>query len=303
MDFRLTSYSKHKNLSHNSDLVSTWSADDTVDYWRHERMFNNLLPLLRAYPKNSWLTVGDGRYGTDAHFILRNEGKALATDINDQYLKIAKNDRFIDDYKVENAESLSFDDDAFDFALCKESYHHFPRPMIALYEMLRVSRKAIAFIEPNDTQAIDPYSLNFNSIRFWLFQGIKNMVKKTIGRQSYIPEPGYESVGNYVYSISRREFEKVALGLNLPMVAFKGFNDCYLEGVENEKVADMGKLQSQIKRELSRADMITKKRPEQSGLLVAIIFKIQPTDECMQLLKQGGFSIHQLKRNPYASNS
>jgi SAM-dependent methyltransferase len=40
-------------------------------------------------------------------------------------------------FQKENAEQLSFEDESFDFVLCKEAYHHFPRPMIALYEMIR----------------------------------------------------------------------------------------------------------------------------------------------------------------------
>lgn len=39
-------------------------------------------------------------------------------------------------------------DDAFDYVLCKDSYHHMPRPMIALYQMLRVARRAVVLIEP-----------------------------------------------------------------------------------------------------------------------------------------------------------
>lgn len=53
-------------------------------------------------------------------------------------------------YSVENAESLSFRDNEFEVAFCKEAYHHFPRPFLALYEMLRVASKAVVLAEPND---------------------------------------------------------------------------------------------------------------------------------------------------------
>ena len=45
----------------------------------------------------------------------------------------------------------------------------------------------------------------------------------------------YEEVGNFGYAISEREMEKVALGLGLPAVAFKGLNDRYEKGVEFER--------------------------------------------------------------------
>ena len=76
----------------------------------------------------------------------------------------------IKNYKIENAENLSFEDKTIDFILCKESYHHFPRPMVALYEMLRVARNGVLLIEPNDAYIINKYSEI-------LFRNLKNIVK------------------------------------------------------------------------------------------------------------------------------
>ena len=56
----------------------------------------------------SWLTIGDGRYGTDANFIIRNGGKAHATDISDKLLKIGHEKGFIQDFSQQNAEDLNF---------------------------------------------------------------------------------------------------------------------------------------------------------------------------------------------------
>lgn len=47
---------------------------------------------------------------------------------------------------------------------------------------------------------------------------------------------------NYVYRISKREIEKVALGLNLKKIAFKGFNTAYVEGCDYEKASKESKL-------------------------------------------------------------
>ena len=104
---------------------------------------------------------------------------------------------------VENAESLSFEDEAFNFVLCKEAYHHFPRPMIALYEMLRVARKAVVLIEPFDRFVVSPLPE-----RAW--NGAKRLAAAAKGRPVGRPARfQYESVGNFIYTISHRELEKV----------------------------------------------------------------------------------------------
>jgi ubiquinone/menaquinone biosynthesis C-methylase UbiE len=300
MDFHLASYAKHKNLIHDEALRDSWAKFDTVDYWRHERMYTNLLSFIRAYPNSSWLTIGDGRYGTDANFLQRNGCEALATDINDSSLVKAKKVRFINNYKIENAESLSFESNHFDFVLCKESYHHFPRPMLALYEMIRVCKKAVILIEPNDQQIINPYQSNVYSSLHWLINSSKNFIKKYLGRHAFVPEPQYESVGNFVYLLSQREVEKLALGMNLPACAFKLMNDAYIEGVEFETISSKGPLLKHLKAELQKSDLKMKRHGDKAGLLIAAIFKSLPSNECVIDLSKDGFNFQKLPRNPFA---
>jgi len=107
--------------------------------------YNCLNPLL--IHKLQWLTVGDA-YGFDAQYINSKSGVTLSTNLNTNLLKVAKRENVIEDYAAKNAENLSFEDNAFDFVLCKESYHHFPRPYAALYEMIRVAKVGIVVIEP-----------------------------------------------------------------------------------------------------------------------------------------------------------
>jgi ubiquinone/menaquinone biosynthesis C-methylase UbiE len=287
---------------HENDRVSSWKRFDTVDYWRHERMYKTILPILQSYPANAWLTVGDGRFGTDANFLLRHGANPLATDINDTLLRQANAEGFITKYQCENAEKLSFEDNAFDFVLCKESYHHFPRPMLALYEMLRVCRKAVILIEPKDHELINPFRQNFHSAIFWLIQSIKNQVKSIMGMPRYSPEPSYEPVGNYIYSISQRELEKLALGMNLPALATKDLNDFYFDGVEHELISSNGPLFNVLQKKLHAADIISKKREEEAGLLIATIFKVDPSEGCKISLRQAGFHLQQLHRNPYSNS-
>jgi len=299
MDVVSKIYRSHQSSRSDLKLSETWKRSDTVDFWRHSRMYNQLGPVIAFFPAAKWLTIGDGRYGTDAHYLRSRGLDALATDIHDFYLKQAAESGFIDNCAVENAEKLSFDDGEFDFILCKESYHHFPRPMIAFYEMLRVARQGVILIEPQDKAIICPYDIGLRSALHWLLFVIKQRVKKAFGKAPANYVEAYETAGNYVYSVCKREIEKVALGLNLEMVAFKGLNDCYVEGVEHEKIADGGPLFKRVSKQIEKSNKISKRRSEIYQLLVAIVFKSRADREFVSLLEQEHFDVRLLDKNPY----
>ena len=168
------------------------------------------------------MTVGDGRYGTDANALIKMGVKeVLCTDFSDILLKKGKAVGFINEFSKENCECLSFDDHSFDYVLCKEAYHHFPRPAIALYEMLRVCRIAVVLIEPNDS------IIEYKPLAF-----IIPLIKKILGQKANIERHEFEDVGNYCYRVSKREIEKFQLGMHRRYVAFKGINDYYEKGAE-----------------------------------------------------------------------
>ena len=298
MEFHEKSYKAHAYKTIDKEKFQTWSREDTVDYWRHKRMYDLLLPFLENYKDAKWLTVGDGRYGTDAHYLSKYTNHVLATDINETNLKVAKQDGFIKDYKIENAEDLSFEDATFDFVFCKESYHHFPRPAIALYEMLRVAKKAVFVIEPNDLNIPTPASNLIASLSgFWL--GIKNVIKKSFGKGVYYEYGNYEPSGNYVYTVSKREFEKIALGINLPCLVTKGLNDHYIEGVEFEKAAENGPLMHSIKKNIQVLDNQSKRGLIQPSLLFLALFKVKLSDDLSKKLVKDEYDVINLPRNPY----
>ena len=288
------SHEKHLNeYAHGEAMENhgkTWLETDTVDAWRHTRMYKTLDPLLEMYPDATWITVGDGRYGKEAQYIQAKGLKVLATDISDVLLKEAKEDGYIKAYSKENSESLSFTDNEFDFAFCKESYHHFPRPMIALYEMLRIVKRGVVLIEPNDSYVTA-------SILEIPLRNLKNFVKMKLRKRSMMHE--FEESGNYLYRISKREIEKVALGMNFKTVAFKGINDYYVQGIENEKVAEHGKLLRRVMTLITMQDILSKLRLLQYGLLVAIIFKDKVEQSLKSRLLTHGYEVISLPENPY----
>lgn len=270
--------------------AKTWYEADTVDSWRHQRMYQTIDPLLFSDPNSKWLTVGDGRCGNDAHYILTKGCSAFASDISDILLKEAKDAGYISDYKQENAESLSFSNSEFDYVLCKEAYHHFPRPAIALYEMLRVAKKGIILIEPCDEYIYD-------KILGLTFRKVKDIIKTLLRKKP--SKHVYEKFGNYLYSISEREIEKVATGLNYKFVAFKGINDFYFQGVEYEKLADNGPLLKKIKRHTGITNLICRLGLRNYKSLSAIIIKNSPSDVLVRNLIKERFKIVYLPNCPY----
>lgn len=261
-------------------VAETWNRNDSVDAWRRERFHNQLMPFLG---EETWLTVGDGRFGSDAQFLLRHGQSVHCSDISDTLLKEAHKRGLINEFSAQNAEALTFADGSFDYVYCKESFHHFPRPYIALTEMFRVARKAVILTEPRDFQ-IDRRA----------FSWVLDIARKACGQSE---RHDFEDVGNYVYRISEREIEKFALGMHYRHVAFRSANDAYFTGLEN--AARQGREHSKLKRKLAVLDLLDKLHLRSKSMLTAVIFKQPPKVDLV------GWDYRVLPRNPYleCSNS
>ena len=198
------------------ELPLHYTMPESIDNWRHTRMLDTIIEIIN-YSKenkknltNSWVTIGDGRFADNAHY-LHEKGlnEVIATSITEENLIWSRDNNYIKKFKIENAENLSFQDKSIDFILCKESYHHFPRPPIALYEMMRVAKQAIILIE----------SLEDNK---FLIRGKE--------QGDLIFEPS----GNFLYRISLKELKKILSAISGYNFAFKGMNDFYIAKFENK---------------------------------------------------------------------
>ncbi len=73
MSFQDWSYKRHTNheITHaQSELFpSAYTNSQSIDAWRHRRMQEIILPLIKFYPQSTWMTVGDGNFGSDAFFL------------------------------------------------------------------------------------------------------------------------------------------------------------------------------------------------------------------------------------------
>lgn len=252
------------------DQANSWRRRDTVYGWLEERRMSFLLPLVKKFPECNWLTVGDGRFGLDASWIRSNGPLNVhATDVSDRLLKIGFEKGYIKSFSEQNAEDLNFDDDSFDFVLIKDSLHHCPRPYHALYELLRVARSCVVIIEPID---IDQDHL-------------------------------FESVGNYIYKLSIRDYEKFLLGMHYRHIAYKGFNDCFIQGVENCPLEGGDQLQADIRNKvfsnISEADERCKSGNADYPFASIILFKVQPSDLLVNALVSHGYIYDTLPKNPH----
>jgi len=293
---------KYKTIKHHE----LWKHLDTVDAWRHLRMYQRLDPLLQLFPHSVWVTIGDGRFGNDAHYLESKGVTVTATDLSANLLEAAQREGYIQRFQQENAEALSFADDSFDFALCKEAYHHFPRPWLAVYEMLRVARLGVVLIEPNDTPILHrPSRIAKQTIKYALLK--LGLGKRFESQSLSIIDSGsdtHEAMGNYVYCLSQREIEKVAGGLGLPVVAFSGVNDHYVEGGESEPLAAAGPIYQQIRKEIRQQDRQSSRRLSRGRFrnIVAVLLKTNIDASQEETLTSAGYRVYRLPSNPFASN-
>jgi ubiquinone/menaquinone biosynthesis C-methylase UbiE len=216
--------SKQKHEKYES-LMKYWPGafdDNNDDTKRHFEMLSSTLPLLKQVKPKNVLTIGDNR-GRDAFFIKKNIGSyVVASDLDNSKLLNAVSDGYIDECKVIDVERIDYASESFDIVMAKESFHHWPRPMLGFYEMLRVSKYGVILIEPYDCfyDEVQPY-ISLNNYR-----------------------DTYEEVGNYKYQISLREILKSAWSMYLNQVLVRGFNDPYQtpfnfqQWIEKKKLLD-----------------------------------------------------------------
>ena len=242
----------------------------------------------------SWLTIGDFT-GVEAMYLTEQGQKAMASDISDVYIKEAHRLKLIDAYDRINVEQIEYGEDAFDYVLCKESFHHFPRAYLGLYEMIRVAKKGVVLIEPTDAFC-KMSSLVFLKNFCDLFN--PNLINK-LWKNRY----SWEVVGNYVFKLSEREVEKAAMGMGLPCIAFKGVN-IRLKPIpeswgDQKKIPIDKRLERKLDRYIARRDLLCKLGIIPHNNLCAIIFKEKPSAELLEDLRRDHFQVIELPPNPY----
>jgi SAM-dependent methyltransferase len=278
------SYQRQQQHGRAMQLPACYTAPDSVDNWRHLRMLANLDPLISARPDAKWLTIGDGAYGADAHYLLSRGADAVASSLVTETLQIAADRGFIKNYLQVNAERIALPDDAFDFVLCKAAYHHFPRPPIALYEMLRVARLGVILIEPIEQRRV--------------LDALRGIAKKVLrGDATTLFEPS----GNYIYRTSLRELEKLMLALGECVMASRTFNDFYWPALAEDRASSMTRGLVLTKLGIAVQDLLAKAALMGWGLSSVVLFKGRPDAALGSALARSGYTLTVLATNPYAA--
>jgi hypothetical protein len=248
-------------------------------------MYAHLQTLIDSHPAASWLTVGDS--GADAYF-LRSAGirDVTATCISEAGLRWLARQGHLPDVAIraENAEALGLPAESVDFVLCKEAYHHFPRPPIAFYEMLRVCRKAVVLIEPVEGNGARPLDVT------------KRAIKRLL-RGETAAEQLFEDTGNYIFRLSHVEVAKMSAALQLPMVAYRHFNDFFALAIA---ARDRRERWPMLFQSLGIAiqDTLCRLGLTNWGLIAMIVFKTPPAEAVLSALRRCRFSVQPVPRNP-----
>lgn len=276
------SYLRQAESEQQMKLPSRYTRPNSIDNWRHTRMLDLTRPIWESLPGGRWITVGDGRYGSDAAYLHSHGVSVIATSLTDERLRYAHEQGHIPAFQAENAEHISLPDNAVDFVLCKEAYHHFPRPPVALYEMLRVARVAVVLIEPLDNPKV--------------LDGMKRLLKRLLRGDR---EMQFEPSGNFLYRLNIRELGKLMTAMGGEELALRGINDFFHArlGSHDAHALNVGSIFTRlgiaVQNTLSGLGLLG------YGLGCVVVFKRGAGEATLESLRRAGFKRIDLPRNPY----
>ncbi|MFA6014053.1 MAG: methyltransferase domain-containing protein [Gallionellaceae bacterium] len=275
------------------EKVTGWNVyeNESTDRWRHLRMLDFANCFLGS--EDLWLTIGDFR-GHDS-LMLRSMGisNVVASNLDVAELKLGHDAGVVGDYLTINAEKISLPDDSFDYVLCKEALHHMPRPILAIYEMLRVARKGIVFVEPQD-KVID-WPANKKSTFWHEVEGGKVSFGKNgedVPIAEYLVDWHEDGVFNYVYTMSKREVHKISLGMGLPAYATKSFNDYYNAEWASQPATQEHDGFNKTVEQIQLWDHICKLTGSPSSYMTGLLFKRHPNQDVAQKLRSLGYEFN-----------
>lgn len=138
---------------------------------------------------NRQVLVASCGSGIDIHYLRKFYAPGFSvTDVSQHAVFISRSLNLAVEGIVADTEALPFPDNSFDISFVAASLHHLPRPLLGLYELLRVARSGVIAIEPNDS---------------WLMR-----MATRIGLATEI-----ETAGNYVYRFSAWDIERLTRAL------------------------------------------------------------------------------------------
>jgi len=182
-----------ENWKKNSQKKSEFTYEGNIfhDYFR-KIPFTKLKCLLEKnnidLTERTILIAGCGK-GTDLHYLKKfYKPKIYVTDIGENAVvgTVASFENIHG--SIGDVERLHFKDNIFDYSFIAASLHHLSKPMLGLYELLRVAKYGVIVIEPNDS--------------------ILTRIATSLGFAHEI-----EKFGNYVFRFSKKDVTKITKSL------------------------------------------------------------------------------------------
>lgn len=267
----------------------------TVNRWRHERMMSFASCFKTDDP--TWLTIGDA-YGHDAMMLMRaGFEKVTASNLDASNLRTSQREGMIHEFMEINAEKIPLPDASFDYVLCKEALHHMPRPMLAIYEMYRVCRLGVIFIEPQDPTIDWPMKkpdMFYRELVAADAIGEKVAFKRMDSDETFSSQYidwWEDGVDNYVYTLSKRELRKMVLGMGAMAYGCKSFNDFYQPDWASQPALDSSDGFAKTKEQIQLHDYACEQIGKPYAYLTGMLFKRTPNSEICSQLRDAGFEV------------
>ena len=182
---------EHANQSFKVVQPGTFEGGLYHDYFREIPFLRTRALLERAGAdlNGKRVLIASCGTGIDVYYLKKYFNCTFfVADISENAVAIAKASFPGIEGRVEDGEKLSFPDDSFDYSFIAASLHHLPRPILGLYELMRVSKEGVIVIEPNDS---------------WLTR-----IATALGLATEVEESG-----NYVYRLSKHDVARIAKSL------------------------------------------------------------------------------------------
>ncbi len=200
------------------NVLSVTNTNNFHDFFVNTSIKN----LLKSNPKQKFDSVlALGANHVEARNLIKFPFKKIVlsgiTAPEEKTKEIMKLDKRVS-YIKKNMEKLTLKDQSFDLVFVKEAIHHIPRPILAFYEMLRVAKKGIIFIEPQEScfgNFLDKMGL------------VSNYETNQAGNQKFR--------NNYVYRWRRKEIVKLLNSYYLESGYKVNFTSCWMSNRFNGK--------------------------------------------------------------------
>ena len=132
---------------------------------------------------------------------------------------------------------------------------------------------------------------------------MKNFIKLLLKKRIFKDEYNFEEVGNFIYSINFREFEKFLLGMHKNSIGFFNVNDHYINNIENipqkpntfkEKLICI-----RLKTIIILKNILSKFGIIKYSIGEVILFKNSPDIETIEKMRKSNWQYKELPINPF----